>query len=81
MKITVQVKTNSKIESVELLPDETYLVRVSVPPVDGKANLRVVELLAQYFMCAKKYINLISGPKSKKKIFEVKLKDTKKVNS
>lgn len=69
MKISVQVKTNSKKEIVELLPNGTYLVRVNVPPVEGKANQRVQELLAKYFKCAKSSISLVSGHKNKNKVF------------
>lgn len=71
MKITVAVKPNSKKESVELVSDGSYTVRVNVPPVDGKANERVIELLSKHFKQPKSLITLISGPKSKKKIFSI----------
>ena len=71
MKISVQVKTNSKIESVTLQDDGTYLVRVHVPPVDGKANERIRELLSSHLGIAKSNIELVSGMKSKKKVFFV----------
>lgn len=71
MKITVTVKPNSKKEIVEELPDGTYVVRVNVPPIEGKANERVVELLSEHFRQPKSLITLISGQKSKKKIFSI----------
>jgi len=71
MKITVVVKPNSKKELVELMPDGTYTVRVNVPPVDGKANQRVIELLSEHFRQPKSLITLLNGPKSKKKIFSI----------
>lgn len=71
IKIEVQVKTRSSIEKVEVISNQKYIVRVNTPPVDGKANLRVIELLSVYFKVSKSKIQLISGPKSKKKIFEV----------
>jgi uncharacterized protein len=71
MKISVQVKTNSKIESVEKLPDGNYLVRVHVPPVNGKANERIRELLAEHFAIPKSQIQITSGFKGKKKTFEL----------
>jgi len=46
-------------------------VRVNALPVDGKANARVIELLAKYFDVSKSSIQLVSGPQSKKKIFSV----------
>lgn len=71
MKITVQVKPNSKKESVELLADGTYVVRVNAPPAEGRANERVVELLALNLGVAKSSLQLIGGQKSKRKIFKV----------
>lgn len=71
MKIQVKVKTNSRHELVEKLEDGSFLVKVNVPPVEGKANKRVIELLAKYFSVAKSKVTLKSGPKSKIKLFEV----------
>ncbi|MBL7665174.1 MAG: DUF167 domain-containing protein [Bacteriovoracaceae bacterium] len=72
MKISVSVKTRSKKESVEKQDDTAYVVRVNTPPVDGKANERVVELLADHFQISKSSVQLLSGHKSKKKVFEIK---------
>lgn len=71
MKITVSVKPNSKKEIVEKQPDGTYLVRVNAVPEDGKANKRVIELLAEHFKCAKSNISLVAGHKAKKKTFQI----------
>ncbi|MBK9294203.1 MAG: DUF167 domain-containing protein [Oligoflexia bacterium] len=71
MKITVQVKPNSKKESVEKLPDGTYIVRVNCPPIDGRANERTQEMLASLFKCPKTSITLVSGAKSKRKVFSL----------
>lgn len=73
MKVTVTVKTNSKIESVEKLSDQEFIVRVNVPPVEGKANKRITELLSEYFDVPKSKVSLASGEKSKKKVFEIKI--------
>jgi len=88
VKISVTVKPNSKVESVELLEVgkslftntntntnneelNSYMVRVRAPPTEGKANERVVELLAKHFKVPKSSITLVSGFKSKKKIIEI----------
>lgn len=72
MKISLSVKTNSKVESVLQQEDGTYVVRVRVPPAEGKANERVIELLAEHFEVPKSAISIAAGFKSKKKIFEIK---------
>lgn len=50
MKVTVLVKPNSKKESVTRNDDGSLTVRVNAPPVDGKANERVIELLSEYLV-------------------------------
>lgn len=71
MRIEVQVKTRSKKEAVEKLSSTSFVVRVNTPPIDGKANKRVVELLANDLGVPKTSIVLVRGHKSKLKVFEV----------
>lgn len=71
MKITVSVKPNNKAEKVEMTEEGHYLVRVNAPPVEGKANERVIELLSEHFKVPKSRIQLASGGKSKKKVFKI----------
>lgn len=71
MKITVQVKPNSKKEAVEKQEDGSYLVRVNAPPTEGKANERVIELLSKSLKIPKSKFTLIGGHKSKRKVFEI----------
>lgn len=71
VKITVSVKPNSKIESVETLADGSLLVRVNAPPVDGRANERVIELLSEHFKKPKSKFHLLRGHNGKKKIFQI----------
>ena len=71
MKITVNVKPNAKKESVTLMEDGSYVVRVNAPPNEGKANKRVIELLSESLKKPKSSFLLLSGHKGKKKIIEV----------
>lgn len=71
MTITVRVNAHSKRNSVEQLNTFEYKVHVTVVPEHGKANDRVIELLADYFGIAKSKIELLSGQSSKVKRFEV----------
>ena len=59
---------NSDKKREELL---TYKVSVKEAPVDGKANLAIIQALAEYFDVAKPNITLISGQSSKQKVFEI----------
>lgn len=71
MKISVQVKPNSKKELVERQSDGSLIVRVHAPPVDGQANLRTIELLAEFLKVPKSAIVLVSGHRGKRKVFEI----------
>jgi len=70
MKIRVVVKPNSKKEKVEE-ENGGFKVFVNAPPADGRANKRVVEMLAEYLGCSRSRIRLAQGKKGKQKIFEV----------
>jgi uncharacterized protein (TIGR00251 family) len=71
VKISVTVKPNSRKESVTLEADGSYTVRANAPPIDGAANERVIELLAEHFGRPKSAVALVSGHRAKKKIFSV----------
>jgi hypothetical protein len=71
VKVSITVKTNSKIESITKNEDGTLVVRVHTPPIDGKANERIRELLAEYFQKPKSSIQIISGLKGKRKVVKI----------
>lgn len=70
MKITVRVKPNAKKSGVEKVGEE-YIVSVKAPPIEGRANAELIEVLADYFKVPKSKIRIISGIRSKKKIVEI----------
>lgn len=69
MKISVIVHPNSKREGIEkdLLGD--LHVYVNQPPLEGKANRAAISALADHFNTSKTNVTLISGAKSKYKVF------------
>jgi len=71
MKITVNVHPNSKKPRIEKDLLGTLHVYVIEPPLEGRANKAVVEALAKYFKTKKNNVFLVSGTKSKNKIFEI----------
>ena len=71
MRITVKVKPRSKRNEVQHLGDQLYHVMVTAPPIDGKANDRVIELLSEYFGVPKRNIKILSGMKSRMKKVEI----------
>ena len=70
MKISIIAHPNSKKPRVEKDLFETLHVYVSEPPLEGKANNAVREALADYFKVKKNCVLMVSGEKSKNKLFE-----------
>ncbi|MFA5858447.1 MAG: DUF167 domain-containing protein [Elusimicrobiota bacterium] len=74
MTITkIKVQPRAKKCEVTLQADGTLKVRVTAPPIDGKANHAVIETLAEHFNTKKSNIHIISGHKSNTKIVDVLL--------
>jgi len=62
---------NSKKPRIEKDLTGALHVYVSAPPLEGKANRAIIEALARYYKIKKSSFTLVSGAKSKKKVFEV----------
>ena len=60
---TVRVKVNasSKSESVRVLEEGYYQVRTRAPAERGRANQRVLQLLADEFGCSIEALTIVSG--------------------
>ncbi|MGB2791669.1 MAG: DUF167 domain-containing protein [Candidatus Moraniibacteriota bacterium] len=71
MKIFVEAKTNVKKEYIEQFEDTHFRVGVKVVPEKGKANERIIKMLAESFDVAPSRIILCSGSSSKRKVFEI----------
>jgi uncharacterized protein (TIGR00251 family) len=68
LRITVEVKTGQRDESIEPIEEGRYLVRVKEPRLKGKANQAVLKLLKRHFG---KQAKLVSGATSTTKIVEL----------
>jgi hypothetical protein len=71
MKLTITVKANARRNEVILQEDGALLVKVTAPPVEGKANKKVIEQLAAFFRKPKSAISIVSGKTGKFKIVEI----------
>ena len=70
MDYQVLVKPNSSKD--EIFRDEEYLiVRVTDPPKEGKANKKVIKLVADFLDVSKSEVFIKSGLTSRKKIISV----------
>ena len=71
MKITVQVKPNSRKDDLSVGEDGVFVVKVAVPPIEGRANERLVEVLAVHFKKPKRLIRIVAGERGRRKIVEI----------
>ena len=70
MKVRVRVHAGARVARTEARGEELH-VWVNAPPVDGKANEEVVEVLAELHHVPKSAVRLASGRASRTKIFEL----------
>jgi uncharacterized protein (TIGR00251 family) len=71
LKIKVKAKPNAKKNEVKKIDEGFYEIRVTVSPERGKANKKIIELLAKELNVPKSKIRLIKGETSREKIFEI----------
>lgn len=65
--LQVKAKPNSRVSALTLQADGTWLAQLKSPPVDGKANAELIELVARHFGCAKSAVTIKTGAGSKLK--------------
>ena len=65
LRVKVQPKA-SKDEIAEIMGG-TVKIRITAPPVDGKANKHLIAYLAKLFKVGKSNISLLSGETSREK--------------
>jgi uncharacterized protein (TIGR00251 family) len=71
MKITIRVKTNARKDEVKQIDEKHFQVSVNASPVDGKANEKLIELLAEHFGRSKRSITILHGLASRNKVIEI----------
>jgi uncharacterized protein (TIGR00251 family) len=71
MQINVQVKPNAKYSEVVKITKYDYKVSVDAPAMEGEANKRLIEILAEHFEVPRSSISIVKGFKSKRKIIKI----------
>lgn len=71
LRINVKVKPSSRSNDVIKLTNNSFEVKVTIPPEKGKANKKVIELLAEYLKVPKTNISIVRGHSSRQKVFEI----------
>jgi hypothetical protein len=71
MRIYARVTPRAGKNEVLKISDGEYKVKVTAVPEKGKANEKVVELLADYFGVSKSLVNIVGGKSTKTKIIDI----------
>jgi len=70
MRVSVLVVPNARKNDV--VEGDHLKVYVRAPPVKGKANEAVIEVLAKFFGVKKSDMRIISGERSREKVVEIR---------
>jgi hypothetical protein len=70
--LNVYVQPNARQEGFDGLHDGRLKLRISAPATDGKANQRLLALLADIFAVSKRSVELLKGEKSRNKVVGIK---------
>ncbi|NRF66209.1 DUF167 domain-containing protein [Aquincola sp. S2] len=65
--LDVSVVPNAKRTEVDGTHDGALRVRLAAPPVDGKANARLIDWLAGELGCPKRALSLLRGQAARRK--------------
>jgi uncharacterized protein (TIGR00251 family) len=76
MLIKVYVTPNAREARVVKVSDDHFEVRVDEKAVDGRANKRLLEILAEHFNVQKSRISILKGTKTRNKLVQVILERT-----
>jgi hypothetical protein len=66
--IEVKVKPSSRVSCLESLADGTWYTQLKSRPVDGKANMELVALVAKHFGVPKGSVTIKTGTKGRRKL-------------
>jgi len=72
IKISVKVLPNSSRCEIAGMIDGSLKIKLDVPPVEGKANEKLVKYLSKLLNTPKTSISILSGETSKNKIVLIK---------
>ena len=69
--IEIRLKPNARQNSIDIGDDGVLHVRVNAPPIEGRANAALIELLAETLDVPKSCLSIKRGAASKNKVIAV----------
>lgn len=71
MIITIKVTPHAKKSGIKKISETHYEIKVDAPAEKGRANARLIEMLADCFDIPKSAIKIIRGHASRNKVVEI----------
>jgi uncharacterized protein (TIGR00251 family) len=71
VRLSVRVIPNARRTELSGHRDGELVLRLNAPAVEGKANKAAIEFLAKHFGISRSRVMLVSGEKSRHKVFEL----------
>ena len=71
MRLSVKVKPGSRQQKIETGEDGVTIVWLKSPPVDGKANAELIDLLAGTYGVSKSRVRICTGASARIKRVEI----------
>lgn len=79
--VIVNIKISPNSSKNEIIKDgENIKIKITSPPVDGKANKALIEYLSKNFKIPKTSIKILKGETSKEKVILFETKDETKID-
>jgi uncharacterized protein len=69
--LQIKVKPNARQSSLTLADDGTWVAQIKSPPVDGKANLELIGLVAAQMGYAKAVVSIKTGSTGRVKLVKI----------
>ena len=69
--LQVKVKPNARVSALTQADSGEWLAQLKSPPVDGKANLELIALVAAHFGCRKSAVTIKGGASGRMKLVKV----------
>ena len=69
--IEVKVKPNAGASCLRQEEGGAWRAQLKSPPIDGKANAELIELVAKHFGCRKSAISIKSGSSGRTKLVKI----------
>ena len=69
--LRVKVKPGARVSEFTQSADGTWLAKIKAPPVDGKANAALIELVSERFGVRRSQVTIKSGAGARLKLVQI----------